>query len=77
MIAVILLLGSTLEIKGRTLTDHVKTQYAQVKRTPTFQGLSKILKEEWSRVSEKADEELLPTEREKLQNFLEELGSSN
>jgi hypothetical protein len=76
----VLVLGNLVQIRGRTVSDQIKTQMSHAERLLPVQPL-----EEWRQkikntsndLIEAADEEILPSERKKLQSLLKELNSES
>lgn len=76
----ILVLGNIVQIRGRTVSDQIKTQMSHAERLLPVQPLEEWrqkIKNSSNELLEAADEEILPSERKKLQSLLKELNSES
>ncbi len=76
----VLVLGNLVQVRGRTVSDQIKTQMSHAERLLPVQPLEewrKKIKNSSDDLLHSAQEEILPSERKKLQGLLRELNSQD
>ena len=69
---IVLVIAHSVEWKGKTISDQVKTQMSQVMHSKTYQQAENYAKTLGSDIKNEA-EAILPTEKEKLKNLIKDL----